>query len=204
MWDWYLVTNQIWEFHCDVMVYNEYWWFIMVCMSPVRHLMIFWWTSKVLQNLWAWWSLWWSDGDLVLVGGGVMILIDLDDIYHKHVLGKHHFFQRGRPAIWTKDFFYRIIVGTYIGGVIKFTFMSVLLFCPGFLQACRALMIIALILGLASMIMAIMGLKCISIGSASDQAKSKMAATGGILFLLAGEFSVAMWGFIFHTTESLN
>ncbi|XP_060762454.1 claudin 15-like a [Neoarius graeffei] len=61
-----------------------------------------------------------------------------------------------------------------------------LLDLPGFLQACRALMIIALILGLSSMIMATMGLKCISIGSASDQAKSKMAATGGILFLLAG------------------
>lgn len=50
-------------------------------------------------------------------------------------------------------------------------------------------MIIALISGLLSMIVAILGLKCITIRSASDQAKSKMAATGGILFILAGEFS---------------
>lgn len=92
----------------------------------------------------------------------------------------------------TKDFFYCLVVGTFVGGVLKFTFMWVLLFCPGFFQACRALMIIALLLGLFSMIVAILGLKCISLGSTSDQAKSKMAATGGVLFILAGEFSVAM------------
>lgn len=69
------------------------------------------------------------------------------------------------------------------------------LFYPGYLQACRALMIIALLLGLFSMIVSIMGLKCITIGSSSDQAKSKMAGTGGILFILAGEF-IPVWGFL--------
>ncbi|KAB5535900.1 hypothetical protein PHYPO_G00123240 [Pangasianodon hypophthalmus] len=61
-----------------------------------------------------------------------------------------------------------------------------LLDLPGYLQACRALMIIALLLGLFSMILSILGLKCITIGSAGDQAKAKMATTGGIIFILAG------------------
>ncbi|KAK3534323.1 hypothetical protein QTP86_014241 [Hemibagrus guttatus] len=61
-----------------------------------------------------------------------------------------------------------------------------LLALPGFIQACRALMIVSLILGLFSMIVSILGLKCITIRSSSDKAKSKMAATGGILFILAG------------------
>ncbi|XP_022534357.2 claudin 15-like a [Astyanax mexicanus] len=56
----------------------------------------------------------------------------------------------------------------------------------GYIQACRALMIIALILGLLSMVVSMLGLKCIRIGSANDQTKSKIATTGGILFILAG------------------
>lgn len=72
--------------------------------------------------------------------------------------------------------------------VLKSTFMWRLLFSPGFLQACRALMIIALILGLFSMIVSILGLKCIQVGSSSDQAKAKKAVAGGVLFILAGEF----------------
>lgn len=66
-------------------------------------------------------------------------------------------------------------------------FLWLLLFCPGFIQACRALMIVCLILGLFGMIVSILGLRCITIRSSSDKAKSKMAATGGILFILAGE-----------------
>ncbi|GAA6075357.1 claudin 15-like a [Tachysurus ichikawai] len=61
-----------------------------------------------------------------------------------------------------------------------------LLALPGFIQACRALMIVCLILGLFGMIVSILGLRCITIRSSSDKAKSKMAATGGILFILAG------------------
>ncbi|KAF4076335.1 hypothetical protein AMELA_G00213230 [Ameiurus melas] len=61
-----------------------------------------------------------------------------------------------------------------------------LLDLPAYLQACRALMIIALILGLFSMIVAILGLKCIQIGSSSDQTKAKKAVAGGVLFILAG------------------
>ncbi|XP_051989333.1 claudin 15-like a [Xyrauchen texanus] len=57
---------------------------------------------------------------------------------------------------------------------------------PGHIQACRALMIIALIFGLVSIIVSTMGLKCIKIGAAKDESKGKLAVSGGILFILAG------------------
>lgn len=61
-----------------------------------------------------------------------------------------------------------------------------LLALPAHVQACRALMIIALLLGLGCMIVSLLGLKCIKIGSATDQSKGKIAATGGILSMLGG------------------
>ncbi|XP_030607863.1 claudin 15-like a [Archocentrus centrarchus] len=57
---------------------------------------------------------------------------------------------------------------------------------PVHVQACRALMIICLLLGLSSMIVALLGLKCIKIGSATDQSKGKLTMVGGILSILAG------------------
>lgn len=48
-------------------------------------------------------------------------------------------------------------------------------------------MIIALLLGLGSMIVSLLGLKCIKIGSATDQSKAKVAGTGGIMAILGGE-----------------
>ncbi|XP_056599794.1 claudin 15-like a [Triplophysa dalaica] len=61
---------------------------------------------------------------------------------------------------------------------------------PVHIQACRALMIIALILGLVSIIVSTMGMKCINIGSRSDQSKGKIALSGGVLFILAGLCSI--------------
>uniref|UniRef100_A0A4W4FEI5 Claudin n=1 Tax=Electrophorus electricus TaxID=8005 RepID=A0A4W4FEI5_ELEEL len=60
-----------------------------------------------------------------------------------------------------------------------------LLALPRFMLACRALMIISLLLGLFSMVISILGLKCIKIGSVREDTKSKIAVTGGILFILA-------------------
>ncbi|KAJ8397245.1 hypothetical protein AAFF_G00440790 [Aldrovandia affinis] len=57
---------------------------------------------------------------------------------------------------------------------------------PGYVQACRALMIITLLLGLVAIIVSLLGLKCTKIGSASDETKGKIALTGGSLFLLSG------------------
>ncbi|KAM6946399.1 claudin-19-like [Aplochiton taeniatus] len=61
-----------------------------------------------------------------------------------------------------------------------------LLALPGHIQACRALMIISLVLGLASVIVSVLGLKCIKIGTSSDQTKGKIALTGGSLFISSG------------------
>lgn len=57
---------------------------------------------------------------------------------------------------------------------------------PAHIQACRALMIISLLLGLGCMIVSLLGLKCIKIGSSTDQSKAKIATTGGTLSVLAG------------------
>ncbi|XP_054452446.1 claudin 15-like a [Anoplopoma fimbria] len=57
---------------------------------------------------------------------------------------------------------------------------------PAHIQASRALMILSLLLGLGSMIVALLGLKCIKIGSATEQSKAKIAICGGILSMLAG------------------
>ncbi|XP_037837927.1 claudin 15-like a isoform X2 [Kryptolebias marmoratus] len=57
---------------------------------------------------------------------------------------------------------------------------------PANVQAGRALMIISLLLGLGSMIVSLLGLKCIKIGSAAEESKAKMAGTGGIMSILAG------------------
>lgn len=57
---------------------------------------------------------------------------------------------------------------------------------PAHVQACRALMIISLLLGLGAMIVSLLGLKCIKIGSNTEQSKAKLAVTGGILSALGG------------------
>uniref|UniRef100_A0A8C2C7E4 Claudin n=1 Tax=Cyprinus carpio TaxID=7962 RepID=A0A8C2C7E4_CYPCA len=57
---------------------------------------------------------------------------------------------------------------------------------PGYIQACRALMIIALILGLLAVILAAMGLKCTKLGSTSEESKGKISLTAGVLFILSG------------------
>lgn len=71
------------------------------------------------------------------------------------------------------------------------------------LQACRALMILSLLVGLASIVVSVLGLKCTKIGRTSERVKDQMALSGGILFILSG-----MWpgtemlcppnGFIVH------
>ncbi|KAL4608389.1 claudin 25-like [Arapaima gigas] len=57
---------------------------------------------------------------------------------------------------------------------------------PAYVQVCRALMIVALVLGLAGVITSLMGLKCTKISSAADETKVKFTAAGGITFILSG------------------
>lgn len=71
-------------------------------------------------------------------------------------------------------------------GIAQCQDFETLLGLPGYVQACRGLLIVALLLGLACLVVALMGIKCIKIGSASDSAKAKMAVTGGIMSCLAG------------------
>lgn len=60
------------------------------------------------------------------------------------------------------------------------------------IQACRALTIIALILGLVGIILSTMGLKCIKIGSKTDESKGKTMVIGGIIFIFAGKQKYSM------------
>ncbi|XP_010864996.1 claudin 15-like b isoform X2 [Esox lucius] len=72
------------------------------------------------------------------------------------------------------------------GGIRSCKDFESLLALPAYIQACRALMIIALLLGLVSIIVSVLGLKCTKIGRTSEQAKGKIVLTGGSLFILSG------------------
>ncbi|KAL0175199.1 hypothetical protein M9458_031167, partial [Cirrhinus mrigala] len=55
-----------------------------------------------------------------------------------------------------------------------------------YIQACRALMIISLLLGLLGAIMGVMGLACTKLGSTSEESKGKISLTAGIISILSG------------------
>nr|XP_012304420.1 claudin-15 isoform X2 [Aotus nancymaae] len=56
---------------------------------------------------------------------------------------------------------------------------------PGYIQACRALMITAIFLGFLGLLLGIVGLRCTNIGSLELSRKAKLAATAGALHILA-------------------
>ncbi|XP_072546881.1 claudin 15-like b isoform X1 [Salminus brasiliensis] len=56
----------------------------------------------------------------------------------------------------------------------------------GYVQACRALMIIALLFGLFSILLSVLGLKCTKLGSMSDEGKGRLTLTAGAMFILSG------------------
>uniref|UniRef100_A0A3Q2QAK2 Claudin n=1 Tax=Fundulus heteroclitus TaxID=8078 RepID=A0A3Q2QAK2_FUNHE len=72
------------------------------------------------------------------------------------------------------------------GGIAECRDFESMLALPAHVQACRALMIISLLLCLGCMIVSLLGLKCIKIGSATEESKGKMAAGGGIMCILGG------------------
>lgn len=69
----------------------------------------------------------------------------------------------------------------------SFVFLHVL--SAAHVQACRALMIISLLLGLGCLIVSLLGLKCIKIGSTAEESKAKIAATGGLLSIIGGTWT---------------
>lgn len=56
----------------------------------------------------------------------------------------------------------------------------------GYIQACRALMITAILLGFLGLFLGMVGLRCTNIGSLVLSRKAKLAATAGALYILAG------------------
>lgn len=75
-------------------------------------------------------------------------------------------------------------------GSIQCSRFKTLLGLPAHLQACRALMILSLLVGLASIVVSILGLKCTKLGQTSEKVKSQIALSGGIMFILSGVFTV--------------
>ncbi|XP_068136821.1 claudin-10-like isoform X2 [Hyperolius riggenbachi] len=61
-----------------------------------------------------------------------------------------------------------------------------LLALPSHTQACRALMIVSLILGLVACLISLFGLRCTKFGSSDEYTKGKIALSGGLIFILAG------------------
>lgn len=55
-------------------------------------------------------------------------------------------------------------------------------------------MIMSLIIGLASIIISVLGLKCTKIGRTSEKVKEQIALSGGILFILSGTRSLETEG----------
>lgn len=47
-------------------------------------------------------------------------------------------------------------------------------------------MILSLLIGLVSMLVSVLGLKCTRLGSTSEQVKGRMRLSGGVLFILSG------------------
>uniref|UniRef100_A0A8C3CCE6 Claudin 15 n=1 Tax=Cairina moschata TaxID=8855 RepID=A0A8C3CCE6_CAIMO len=54
------------------------------------------------------------------------------------------------------------------------------------IQACRALMIVSILLGFIAAVLSLLGLKCTNIGISDEDGKMKFAVTGGFLFILGG------------------
>ncbi|XP_004587019.1 claudin-15 isoform X1 [Ochotona princeps] len=56
----------------------------------------------------------------------------------------------------------------------------------GYVQACRALMITAIVLGFLGLFLGMLGLRCTTVGGTDGSKKAKLAAIAGALHILAG------------------
>ncbi|XP_073348706.1 claudin 15-like b [Pagrus major] len=90
---------------------------------------------------------------------------------------------------WQYEGLWMSCAATSLGSIQCSKFKTVL-GLPVHLQVCRALMILSLLVGLASIIVSVLGLKCTKIGRTSEHAKDQIALTGGILFILSGVFTL--------------
>ncbi|XP_039987661.1 claudin 15-like b [Xiphias gladius] len=90
---------------------------------------------------------------------------------------------------WQFEGLWMSCAATSLGSVQCSRFKTVL-GLPAHLQTCRALMILSLLVGLASIIVSVLGLKCTKIGRTSEHVKEQIALSGGITFILSGVFSL--------------
>uniref|UniRef100_UPI003AAD3EEB claudin-19 isoform X2 n=1 Tax=Centroberyx gerrardi TaxID=166262 RepID=UPI003AAD3EEB len=54
------------------------------------------------------------------------------------------------------------------------------------IQTCRALMVVSVLLGFIGIIVSVVGMKCTKVGDNNPATKTRIAVSGGALFLLAG------------------
>ncbi|XP_062844541.1 claudin-15-like [Trichomycterus rosablanca] len=77
-----------------------------------------------------------------------------------------------------------------------------LLALPGFIQACRALMIASIVLGTLGLIATLVGMQCSKIGGENYVLKGRIAALGGIFFILEGVCTmIAVSWYAFNITQ---
>ncbi|XP_017278130.3 claudin-10 isoform X1 [Kryptolebias marmoratus] len=72
---------------------------------------------------------------------------------------------------------------------------------PGYIQACRGLMIAAVCLGFFGSVFSLVGMKCTKIGG-SDKNKAKIACFAGIVFILSGLCSLSACSLYAHRITS--
>lgn len=65
-----------------------------------------------------------------------------------------------------------------------------LLLGPVHIQTCRAMMVVSVLLGFIGIIVSVVGMKCTKVGDNNPAIKTRIAVTGGALFLLAGRCAV--------------
>ncbi|XP_060689938.1 claudin-7-like [Hemiscyllium ocellatum] len=88
-------------------------------------------------------------------------------------------------AIWIYDGLWKACTQNAMG-VEQCIYYNSLLALHPHVQACRALMIIAIVLGVFGTLIALFGMKCINIGSTDEKTKGKIALSGGLVFILSG------------------
>uniref|UniRef100_UPI00398E4747 claudin-15-like n=1 Tax=Pristiophorus japonicus TaxID=55135 RepID=UPI00398E4747 len=71
-------------------------------------------------------------------------------------------------------------------GIVQCTYYQSMLSLHSYIQACRALMIISILLGVIATLMSLFGLKCTNVGSIDEMQKGKIALSGGLVFILSG------------------
>ncbi|XP_078281756.1 claudin-19-like isoform X1 [Rhinoraja longicauda] len=71
-------------------------------------------------------------------------------------------------------------------GQVQCKVYDTLLLLDAHIQASRALMIVSVVLGFIGIIVSVVGMKCTKVGDNKPLTKSRVAVSGGVLFLMAG------------------